>query len=137
MADNTESELDPERAFAALLDVAWVNIAASGWNRYQLYGKGALLASMQMLEGKSHNMDYITASPEAPLPEWLETVVSSYDPQTSVVVVFVADEVYRRATRPASAQIVSEQTGILSGLAYFRVGTRTPTPPECAKSLAH
>ena len=137
MADNTESELDLERTFAALLDVVWVNIAASGWNRYQLYGRGALLASMQMLEGKSHDMDYITANPEAPLPEWLDEVVSSYDPQTSVVVVFVADEVYRRATRPASAQLVSEQTGILSGPAYFRVATRAPTPPECAKSLAH
>ena len=137
MAADTKPELDPERAFPALLDFAWVRIAASGWNRYQLYGRGALLASMQMLKGKSHDMGYITAGADAPLPEWLESVVSSYDPQTSVVVVFVADEVFRRATQAASAQLVSEHRSILSGPAYCRVATRTPSPPECAKSVAN
>jgi hypothetical protein len=89
-----------------------------------------------MLEGKSYNMDYITANADAPFPEWLQSVVGSYDPQASVIIVFVADDVFRRATRPSSAELLSEHTGVLSGRAYFRVGTRTPTPPECAKSLA-
>ena len=78
---------ETEAAVERLLDVAWTAIAASGWNRYQLHGRGALLAPMSMLDGKSNTMDYLTPSQQAPLPEWLATAVSRYDPEKSVLLV--------------------------------------------------
>lgn len=131
------TEPEAERAFERLLDVAWRSIAAAGWNRYQLHGRGAVLASMHMLDGRSGSMDYITLSASTPLPEWIESAVKTYDPETSVVVVFVEDNVYRRAKRKVDTDLLEEHKAILSGRAYFRVATRTPPPPECAMRLAN
>ena len=66
------TEEETKRTLQALLDVAWQSIAASGWTRYQLFGRGALLASIHMLEGRSNSMDYITGGAGAALPAWLE-----------------------------------------------------------------
>ena len=126
-----------DRLVDRLIDGAWRNIAASGWNRYQLYGRGALLASMDMLAGKSFDMNYITPSASAPLPSWLESAINGYDPQTSVVLVFVEDDVYRRTRRRGGADLLEEYMEILSGPAYLRLVVHTPPPPECARSLAH
>jgi len=82
-------------------------------------------------------MDYITPSDNEPLPEWIQSAISSYDPMTSVVLVFVEDDVYRRATRPVQSDLLEEREGVLSGPAFFRVVARTPSPPECAMSLAN
>ncbi len=131
------NEAEIEQACDALLDRVWEQIASSGWNRFQLHGRGALLASVEMLKGNSVGMDYITSSPEAPQPEWLEAAIRDYDPKTAVVIVFVADDVFRSATRPAGPALAEEHTGILSGPAYVRIASRTPSPPECAKSLAN
>ena len=131
----TEEEI--ERTLQALLDVAWQSIAGSGWTRYQLFGRGALLASSHMLESRSNSMDYITAGAGAALPAWLEAEISSYEPQHSVVLVFVQDDIFQRATQPVGAELLPKHLGVLSGEAYMKVVTRLPPPPECAKDLAH
>jgi hypothetical protein len=137
MAAFTKTVDEADQALARLLDGSWRSIAASGWNRYQLHGRGALLASFAMLDGASAGMDYITSSPGAPLPEWLETKINDYDPKLSVVIVFVEDEVFRRASMQAGTEIRADRPGVLSGRALVRVVARTPPPPECSKSLAH
>ena len=131
------TEEETERRIQALLDADWQSIAASGWTRYQLYGRGALLASIHMLEGRSNSMDYITAGAGAALPAGLEAEISSYEPRYSVVLVFVQDDVFQRATQPVGAELLTEHIGVLSGEAYMKVVTRLPPPPECAKGLAH
>jgi hypothetical protein len=131
------TEGEAGRALDRLLDVAWRSIAASGWNRYQLHGRGALLASIHTLHGRSNSMDYLTPSDNAPLPEWIESAISSYNPNASVVLVFVEDDVYRRATGPVKSDLLGEHESALSGPAFFRIVTRTPPPPECARRLAN
>jgi hypothetical protein len=127
-----------ETAVETLLDAAWMPIAASGWNRYQQHGRGALLASMSMLERKSNMMNYVTPSDQAPLPDWLSDAVCGYDPQTSVVLVFIEDDVFGRASGPVTRPDLREEyLGLLSGQAYFRVVARAPSPPECARQTAH
>jgi len=126
-----------EVACDGLLGRAWKPIAASSWNRYQLHGKGALLASIRMLTGESSEMDYITPNARTPLPDWLEAAIREYDPDTSLVLVFVEDEVFRGATRPTGLDLLEEHTGVLRGRTYFRVVERTPTPSECAMALAN
>lgn len=137
MSKADDSQIDPERGLAVLLDIAWPRIAASGWNRYQVYGRGALLASKRMLEGKSFDMNYLTPSLEAPLPNWLASAVETYDPAQSVVVVFVDDDVFESASQKLRPALVEEYVGVLKGSAYYWVLTREPAPPECAKSLAN
>ena len=63
--------------------------------------------------------------------------ISSYEPQHSVVLVFVQDDVFQRATQPVGAELLTGNIGVLSGEAYMKVVTRLPPPPECAKGLAH
>ena len=82
-------------------------------------------------------MDYTTAGAGAALPAWLEAEISSYEPQHSVVLVFVQDDIFQRATQPVSAELLPKHLGVLSGEAYMKVVTRLPPPPECAKDLAH
>lgn len=50
VTNQNETEALVER----LLDIAWTAIAASGWNRSQLHGRGALLGSVSMLDGTSN-----------------------------------------------------------------------------------
>jgi hypothetical protein len=106
---------ETERRVERLRDAAWKSIAASGWNQCQLHGKGALLGSMLMLEGKSSSMDYITPSAGTMLPEWLRAAIESYNPETSIVLVFEQDDVFRRATTPApqpESCVVSKATAV-------------------------
>jgi len=128
---------ETEQAVEKLLDAFWVPIAASGWNRYQLHGRGALMASVLMLEGKADSMDYMTANETQPLPEWLAAKIRSYDPETSVVLVFVEHDVFRRAGRPVKGDLREENVALLTGGAYFTVATRTPPPPQCAQMRAN
>lgn len=137
MSASDDPKINPERGLAVLLDIAWPRIAASGWNRYQLYGRGALLASKRMLEGKSFDMNYLTPSLEAPLPDWLASAVESYDPAKAVVVVFVDDHIFETASPKTQPALVEEYMSVLKGSAYFWVVSRQPAPPECAKGLAN
>lgn len=131
-------EIETDVALDRLLDRAWTEIAAAGWNRYQLHGRGALLASFEMLKGQSSGMDYITLSSDTRLPDWLDTSIKSYDPETSIVLVFVADDVFRKATaRQPGPTLVEERVGVLRGAAYVRTIERTPSPRQCAKSRAN
>src|SRR5687767_4865884 len=50
------TEEEAKRALDKLLDVSWKSVGAAGWNRYQLHGRGALLASIHMLDGRSDSM---------------------------------------------------------------------------------
>ena len=92
---------------------------------------------MHMLEGRSNSMDYVTPGRGTALPEWLVAAISSYDPEHSVVLVFVQDEVFQRASRQAGASLLDEYVGVLSGPAYMNVVTRLPSPPDCSKAAAH
>lgn len=125
-----------ELAVAALLDVAWTNIAATGWNRYQLHGRGAVLLSMAIFEGKSFDADYMTPSPSAPFSEPLASAVDSYDPETSVVLVFVDDDEYQSKTRSVS-DLLEKHLGLLSRVVHQQVVERTPPPPECARAMSN
>lgn len=133
--NNTHEEID--RAVTVLLDLFWTHIAASGWNRYQLHGRGALLASVAMLNGQSHTMDYITGTRKFRLPDALQASVDTYDPLTSVVLIFVEDEVYQRVTQPLGPEGFQRHEAILTGVAYHAIATRTPVPSECARRMAH
>jgi len=137
MSSNRKSEHDLEEALGILLDSHWTRIAASGWNRYQLYGRGALLASVLMLEGKSVDMNYLTQQEGATLPEWLTSTIEGYTPEESVVLVFVDDAVFQRTSGTSEASLTQRYSGALSGPAFVQVVTRIPAPPECAKGLAN
>ena len=70
-------------------------------------------------------MDYITAGAGAALPAWLEAEgrvapgrgfdsrISSYEPQHSVVLVFVQDDIFQRATQPVGAELLPKHLGVV------------------------
>ena len=104
----------------------WLAIAGAAWRSYQAHGRGAFLIPWSAVVGAGPlRLAYVSSL------EPLASVVSSYDPQSSVVLAFVDDAALAdlQANRQGSVPLAQTK-------AHWLTATLMPTPPDAARLRA-
>jgi hypothetical protein len=135
------TEISKEHA-DEFVEEQWVPIAVAAWRNYQRHGRGALLVNWAWVErwvaGQAFrfNPPFVT---EIGVPEF-RALIDSYDPKTSVLVVFTADLQATDGDNTPTADLASpanlQRLRAGSGLGAW-IYTFRPPPPEAHARASH